>query len=213
VRSLLIIASVAVGCQEYELNTKEDAEPPVTSPEPTLTTPTVVTTDTTPMVTADTGTPPPLGCEGIPVAWSWLARAPFPEEPDPVDALGVPFYEVGHDELGWSAVTLPDRSVPVYHDRVYRTSVELPHLPPGLTVSLQSDDGIWLWVNGVQVAHHGGDWQQEGCVNENANCLVTEVVPDIDLTPWLVEGPNVIAARVSNAIENAYFEVIPTCVE
>ena len=160
--------------------------------------------------TTDTGTPP--SCEGIDLSWSWLASAPFMEEADPSDASGLLFHDPDFAALGWSAVAIPDRAIPPGSDRVYRTQLDLPQIPPLLSVSLQSDDGIWVWVNGVEVAHYGGDWQQEGCVNENADCLVTEEIPDLDLTPYLSLGPNLIAARVSNAIENSYFELIPDCI-
>jgi hypothetical protein len=202
----------AGGCQEYVLDSKDAVETDFTTPT-TSTTPTTVDTipETTPVESADTGTPP--SCDGVDLAWSWLASAPFPHEPDPTDASGLPFYDVDFAALGWSAVSSPDRAIPAGSDRVYRTILDLPQMPPQLIVSLQSDDGIWLWVNGLEVVHYGGDWQEEGCVNENADCLVTEQVPELDLTPFLSPGSNLIAARVSNAIENGYFELIPTCVD
>jgi len=218
-----VVALGAVGCQEYELNNKPDSERPVDTGTPPLTTSEtepVIDSDTgtpvtTPPVdsTTDTGTPPPPSCDEIDLSWSWLGSPPFADPADPADTKGQPFHSSAFAGLGWSAVAIPDRSIDPGFDRAYRAEMELPHVPPALTISLQSDDGIWLWVNGIEVAHHGGDWQQEGCVNENAECLVTERVADIDITSYLVVGTNVIAARVSNAVENSYFELLPTCVD
>ncbi|MCA9299663.1 MAG: hypothetical protein KDA28_11385, partial [Phycisphaerales bacterium] len=73
------------------------------------------------------------------------------------------------------------------------------------------DDGLWVWVNGTYVGNWGGAWQEEGCVNENAECLVTIQVDPIDVTDLLVVGTNTLAARVSNPVANAYFEILPEC--
>ena len=59
----------------------------------------------------------------------------------------------------------------------------------------------------------GGAWQMEGCVNEHANCLITTPVDPVDVTALLVEGPNLLAARVSNPVLNSYFDVLPICVD
>jgi len=218
--AMLVVLGLA-GCQEYELNNKETPETPVDTGTPLTTTSTpIIDSDppTTPEPTADStppvdSTPPPPSCADVDLDWSWLGSPPFDVPADPVDAAGLPFHGAGFVSTGWSVLAIPDRSIDPGFDRAYRTEVDLPAVLPQITVSLQSDDGIWLWANGQLVAHYGGDWQQEGCVNENAQCLVTERVPDIDLTPYLVEGPNVIAARVSNAVENSYFELIPSCVD
>ncbi|MCB9744408.1 MAG: hypothetical protein H6741_21835 [Alphaproteobacteria bacterium] len=157
---------------------------------------------------------PPLECDELPLTgWSWLGSAPFAAPEDPSDGAGLPFYEPGFDASGFQAVALPDRDIPVYTDRVYRARVTLDALPVNLSLEVQSDDGLWIWVNGEPVGHWGGAWQQEGCVNESALCLQTIRVDAIDVTPYLVEGENLIAARVSNPVANAYFEIIPHCIE
>jgi hypothetical protein len=194
----------AAGCQEYGLGTKPDPDPmpidsavPQTTPEPEPTPP----------------EPEPSCATFVAPTLVWVGSTPFTDPLDPVDAAGLPFWDPAADTTAWPAVTLPDRDVPIGTDRAYVGTFELAELPPNLSVSLQSDDGIWLWVNGAEIGHWGGAWQQEGCVNENANCLVTTSVPDVDVTPHLQLGTNRFAARVSNPVFDAWFEVIVTCVD
>ena len=118
-----------------------------------------------------------------------------------------------HDQGDWWSVTLPHTDIPVGADRAYRAWFDLTAVPLSMYLNIQSDDGLWLYVNGQPVGHWGGDWQQEGCVNEHANCLETTSIEPVDITPWLVPGSNLLAARVSNPVENAYFEISPECRE
>jgi hypothetical protein len=206
---------LALACQDYSVGNKQD--PPVTPPAPEPTTepepepdPPV---DSAPPV--DSGLPPaPVSCADVdlsPVAW--LASGPFATADDPVDLAGLPFHAPGFSPDGWTPVVLPDRNTPIGFDRAFRGTLDLPVLPPGAVLDLQSDDGLWVWVNGTFVGHWGGDFQQEGCVNENAECLVTITVAPPDVTSLLVPGTNVIAGRVSNPVQNSWFEVTPLCVE
>lgn len=80
-------------------------------------------------------------------------------------------------------------------------------------MDLQSDDGLWLWVNGVAVGHWGGAWQEEGCVNDEARCSVTNTVAPVEVTDLLVAGDNLVAARVSNAVDASYFQLHARCEE
>ena len=70
-----------------------------------------------------------------------------------------------------------------------------------------------LHVNGVEVGQWGGGWQEEGCVNDDANCEESITIDPIDISDLLVEGSNVVAARVTNAIDNTYFDVYTECVD
>ncbi len=152
-------------------------------------------------------------CEGVDVGWSWAASAPFADNVDPSDAAGAFFYEAGFDEEAWSAVTLPDvGAIPEANDRAYRAVVQLPAFDADLLVTPQSDDGIWLYVNGDIVGHWGGDWQVEGCVNEAANCTDTTVVQPVSIGDLLVEGENIVAARVSNPLVDSFFDLTARCV-
>ncbi|MCP4810757.1 MAG: hypothetical protein GY913_11070 [Proteobacteria bacterium] len=155
---------------------------------------------------------PTAGCETFDSGWTWAASDALWESDDPADADGVAFYDVDYaDALG--SISLPDaHQVPPGADRAYRAVVPIEAVP-GVLVDIQSDDGLWLWVNGEEVGHWGGDWQTEGCVNDEANCLEYVTVDPIDITPYLVDGDNIIAARVSNAIEGSWFDLVPTCVD
>ncbi len=63
------------------------------------------------------------------------------------------------------------------------------------------------------VGQWGGGWQEEGCVNDEANCGETTEVAPVDVTALLVAGENTIAARVSNPVVNSYFSITPECIE
>ncbi|MEQ1571209.1 MAG: hypothetical protein ABMA64_36610 [Myxococcota bacterium] len=191
---MLLIA----GCSDYGLTNKpEPATPPPDTGTPIVTTP----------------APDPT-CADVPLpVFEWVGSEPFTGVDDPIDASGLPFWDPASDRSAFTFVVIPDLGIPVGFDRVYATSFELPELPVDLSLNLQSDDGITVWVNGVELGTWGGDWQMEGCVNEHANCLVTSTVEPVSITSRLVAGTNVIAARVSNPVLNAYFEILPECVE
>ena len=194
------VAIAAVGCSDYELTSKPDPPP---MPHDSGTTPPPYTPP-----------PPPPSCDDVVLPdLMWVGSEPFTEEADPVDASGAPFYDAGSDRSAWTAVTIPDLTIPIGYDRAYASAFVLAEIPLNLSFELQSDDGIVLWVNGVGVGQWGGAWQTEGCVNEHANCLVTTTVAPVDVTGLLVEGENFVAARVSNPVLNAYFEIVPRCVQ
>lgn len=223
--SRLVPLLLACACSEYGLAGLGKATHPVDTGAPLALDPedSAPTSDTAaPQDTATPATELPgrdseaeatAPCDQVPLSWSWQASPAFAGAGDPVDGGGLPFYDPDASPSGWVALSLPDTTIPVHQDRAYRAWVELPALPAGLTLELQSDDGLWLWVNGAAVGHWGGDWQEEGCVNEDANCLARVDVAPVDITPWLVEGQNLIAARVSNPVMHSWFELKPSCVE
>jgi hypothetical protein len=142
----------------------------------------------------------------------WWGSQPFATAPDPVDSQNRPFHGVAFDVAGWSTVALPDQGhVPPGNDRVYRTLLTLNATGPTVYLDLQSDDGLWVWVNGAAVGHWGGDWQQEGCVNNDAACAEGEIVPPLDFTALLHPGDNVLAVRISNPVLGAYMGVTARC--
>jgi hypothetical protein len=164
----------------------------------------------------DTGVvEPEPDCEAAALSpLTWWGSATFSEEADPVDGAGLAFWEPGFSAEGWTELALPDvAQIPAGQDRAYRAIFTLDALPPALEITLQSDDGIWLYLNSEPVGHWGGEWQQEGCVNDESSCLVFVSVDPLDVTPWLVEGENVLAARVSNPVENAWFDLTAACVD
>lgn len=156
----------------------------------------------------------PVDCDGVDFGpWQWWGSQPFTTPDDPVDGSGRPFHAPDYDMVGWSTIAMPEQNVPSEHDKAFRATFELSEVPPDMHLELQSDDGLWVWVNGVEVGHWGGDWQEEGCVNENASCLEQVDVEPIDVTGLLVPGTNVVAARVSNAIDRSWLELVPFCQE
>jgi hypothetical protein len=198
----------ASACSDYQLSNKSDPTVPLDTGTPPET-----TSETIPPV-IDTGTPPEPSCDDVSFdGWSWLGSPHFPEASDPVDGQGLEFFDPGADLSAWEPITLPDRGIPLGQDRAYVGFFDLAEIPINLSLNLQSDDGIIVWVNGTFVGQWGGEWQAEGCVNENAQCLVTSEVEPVDVTDLLVVGTNVVAARVSNPVANSYFEIIPECVD
>lgn len=215
------VALAAAGCSDYFFAPGDDggAEDP---PEDDDTTPAPSDDDTSGTGDDDTGTQedddttpdlPPCD-EAMPADWQWWGSPPFSEEEDPTDGSGRPFWAVDFEMVDFSTVVLPDSGhIPTGHDRVYRSDFALDFVPADFFLSMQSDDGIWFWLNGIEVGHWGGDWQQEGCVNGDAECVTSQVVDPVWITPYLVAGPNVAAARISNPVMNDYFDAYTDCVD
>ena len=199
-RYAIALGVLVAGCSDYGIGNKPvEGTPGADSGDLTVAPP-------------DSDLPEPI-CPQLDLAWAWTGSPAILVEADPVDGAGAPFWDPAYVETGWTPAPLPDRSAATGADRAYRATFKLDAIPGAVQVDLQSDDGIWLWVNGAPIGHWGGAWQEEGCVNEDADCLVTVDVPPVDLTPWLAVGPNTIAGRVSNPVANGFFDVIPSCVE
>lgn len=204
--SCLCAAGVLTGCSEYALHAGFEANPPPLEVDE-----------------EDEGVPPsdPPGdeeevitCEDLaPIHFDWYASDPFAEMADPQDEHGLPFHAPEFDAGGFSGVELPDDATPAGFDRVYLGEFELTALPPSLWATVQSDDGLWLWLNGTFLGHWGGGWQEEGCVNDEANCGEYVLVEPLDLAPLLQPGGNVVAARVSNPFMNTWFDVSTECID
>ncbi len=212
-RTLVLAMLGVAACSEYKLSDQEDPVVPVDTGAPSTVETETPTTSTEPTDTVDTSLPEPTCADVTFEPWLWVGSPTFADAPDPVDGGDAPFWDLTADTSGWDAVTLPDRAIPIGEDRAYVGLFDLTDLPVNLSLNLQSDDGITVWVNGVFVGQWGGDWQLEGCVNENAQCLVTIQVDPVDVTELVHVGTNVVAARVSNPVQNAYFEILPECVE
>ena len=154
----------------------------------------------------------PCADDPDPASWTWWGSQPFAEEADPTDSSGRAWYATDYDMVGWSTVALPDSGhCPSGDDRLYRAWFHVSDTDHRLTFRLQSDDGIWVYVNGTYAGHWGGDWQEEGCVNSDAHCEIATTVAPINLTDLLVAGDNLIAVRVSNAIDTQYFDLQWEC--
>jgi len=152
--------------------------------------------------------------ETLEAAWPWWGSQPFSTQADPVDGWGRPFYALDYDMVGFSTVSMPDAGhTPAGTDKVYRATFHLDWVPDKLFLSMQSDDGMWFYANGELLGHWGGDWQEEGCVNDDASCTEYVYVDPVDISDLLQVGSNVVAARVSNPIMNSFFDVYTECEE
>lgn len=218
----LSLLGVVCGCSDYGLAgqgedavlppDRPDLDDPTPEPTPEPTPGDDDSTDGDP-IDEEPPTPPPCS-ETIQADWSWWGNQPFGEAADPSDAWGRPFWASDFDMVGWSTVSMPDSGhSPPGTDRAYRTTFDLQQLPPTLLLSMQSDDGMAFWLNGQLVGQWGGLWQEEGCVNDDANCQTFELVEPVDITDLLVFGTNTAAARVSNPVMNAFFDVYTSCVD
>lgn len=209
--------SLLVACSDFGLNKAAAGDPGVGTEDSAA--PVDTGTETTPVDTDPTGTgtdtvTEEVDCTGVDFgAWSWWGSQPIAEEADPEDAAGHAFWDPAYDMVGWSTVVLPEHNIPVGADRAYLAHFSLPTVPENVSFDLASDDGLWLWLNGTFVGHWGGEWQEEGCVNDDAGCVITVSVAAVDVTASVLPGDNVIAARVSNPVMDAWFDVQARCVE
>lgn len=219
-RILLILA--LAGCTDYGLKVKDGPEqgardtstPPDTGDAPTDSAETAdsAAEDSGSALDAPDTDPRPCADPSDPSTWEWWGSQPFDEEDGPTDDRGVPWTSTSYDMVGWSTVSLPDSGhCPAGQDRAYRAWFQPDDLEHKYKFRLQSDDGIWVYVNGDLVGHWGGDWQEEGCVNDGASCTSTVDVDPINLTDALHTGDNLVAIRVSNAINNQYFDLEVEC--
>lgn len=197
----LCVVVLCVGCNEYGITAKSPEIPEV--------------------IDTDVGLSPEVPPEVIPscddVSWTfgeWRASLPFEGPEDFRDSAGMPFWDVDFRDAELAPVVLPDvGSIPPGFDRVYTSTLEVSGNAPSWSMELQSDDGIAIWVDGVPVGAWGGRWQEEGCVNDAANCVQFELVDPVDITEHLTDGPHELAVRVSNPVESSYADVRLHCLE
>lgn len=191
-KATLLLLLLAMGCNDYGLRGLEEDEPPP-RPEPT------------PPATT-------LSCDELDLVLEWSASTPFSAADDPTDAAGLPFWHPDFDDASFDPIDVPDiGGVPQGSDRAYRATFDLDGPLDQLSVGFDSDDGLRVWLNGELLGRWGGDWQQEGCVNGAAGCTDTESVPPIPVEDLLVEGANVLAARVSNPLLDSWFDAGTSC--
>jgi murein DD-endopeptidase MepM/ murein hydrolase activator NlpD len=114
-----------------------------------------------------------------------------------VDANGYAWYDPGFDDSSWTDLQLPDiNTLSRRQDRFYRLHYEVVE-PSTTEIRLFSDDGLWLYVNGLSVGHWGGECQDTGNVDGEL----------VDIGSYLQPGENVIAAHVSNGLLDSLFNV------
>jgi len=128
---------------------------------------------------------------------AWKASPVGEDCAGPIDADGRSWYETEFDDSPWTDVSLPDNgTIPSGQDRYYRLRYYVAE-PTGTEVSLSSDDGAWLYVNGQLAGQWGGDCQGEG----GADGVVVEI------GAYLQAGDNLIAVHVHNGPGGSAFDV------
>lgn len=221
VRALWLV--LLLGCSDYGVFGKAEPNPDTDAPTAgdgglgdggqdggaTGSTPTDDETETL------TEPPPLVDCTKLGL-WTdqWWGSMPFTSAEAPLDSVGRPYTALDYEQRDFSTVSVPDEGhIPAGSDKVYRVWLWLDATGPRVFLDLQSDDGLWVALNEAEVGHWGGDWQQEGCVNDRARCTEYEEVGPVEITDRLVVGGNLLAVRVSNAVDNAYMGVSARCAE
>lgn len=107
---------------------------------------------------------------------------------------------------GWQNISLPDSGWNCDNCyRRYRGTFDLNDLSHTIKAYFESDDGLWLYVNGAYAGHWGANPGQLRCVNHFFGCDVNDSVHDISLTN-LQQGKNVISAVVYDGGWGEYFK-------
>jgi murein DD-endopeptidase MepM/ murein hydrolase activator NlpD len=128
---------------------------------------------------------------------TWKASPVGEDCTGPIDAGGRSWYELEFDDSSWTGVSLPDSgTIPSGQDRYYRLLYDVAE-PTTTEMTLSTDDGAWLYVNGQLVGQWGGDCQGEGGADRAA----------VDIGAYLQPGDNLIAIHVHNGPGDSLFDV------
>ncbi|MBI4515447.1 MAG: beta galactosidase jelly roll domain-containing protein [Deltaproteobacteria bacterium] len=127
--------------------------------------------------------------------FNWRASSTTSNCEGPND--GYAWHQPAFDDSSWTAIGLPDKGhIPNRQNRFYRGRFSIIK-SANASISFDSDDGIWVWVNGAFKGHWGGNCNQGGCVGSSATgCSGPRVY--LDISNDLVPGQNVVAAQVEN---------------
>ena len=136
----------------------------------------------------------------------WIASPVLVDCAGPTDGTGHRWYELGFDDSAYTPVSFPDVFAGPTTDRFFRTRFNWTNGLARLRLSFGADDGLVLYCNGILIGSFGNGCHVAGCVNNPiGSCGASITVPDIDITPLLVNGPNVIAAHVTNGPSGGVF--------
>jgi hypothetical protein len=130
------------------------------------------------------------------LAWS---ASPAMESCEGPVVDGRPWHDANFASGDWGPVALPDTAgIPGCGnaDRFYRASFEA-RAGERVVLEWSSDDGSWIYLNGAQIAHEGGECHQGGCVNMQCGSWMG-AGGFVDLAPHLRDGRNVLAVHVSS---------------
>ncbi|MBN1135444.1 MAG: M23 family metallopeptidase [Anaerolineae bacterium] len=132
------------------------------------------------------------------VGETWKASPVGEDCAGSIDADGRSWYEAEFDDSSWTVVALPDSgAIPSGQDRYYRLRYHVAE-PTNTEITLSTDDGAWLYVNGQLVGQWGGDCQGEGGAEDVA----------IDIGVYLQPGDNLVAVHVHNGPGDSSFNLL-----
>lgn len=133
----------------------------------------------------------------------------FPFEPNK-DNTGFDWHQYVFNDSNWQYAKLPDKDWNCNKcDRYYRGYFEISTIGDfshDYIINVQSDDGIWIYINGKFFGHFGGGVHSEGCINVSY-CSKLKTINPLKIDDYLIKGKNVIAVRVSESIGNEYFNL------
>lgn len=134
---------------------------------------------------------------------SWRASAAVDDCAGPTDSHGDPWFDPAFDDSAWSPISLPaSGGVPSSRDRFFRGTFMLDAKADAV-LTFDTDDGLWVYVNGTYKGHWGGACHAGGCVGHPpSSCGSARVY--VDVSDDLIPGENVIAFHLSNGSGGAY---------
>lgn len=142
----------------------------------------------------------------------WLASDVIKESPftPELDNRSFEWYQYMFNDSSWQYVELPDKNWNCSKcDRYYRGYFNISKIGDfshDYYINVQSDDGIWIYINGKFFGHFGGAEHSEGCINVSYCSLLKKINP-LKIDDYLIEGKNLIAVRVSESIGSEYFNI------
>ncbi|MCL5999772.1 MAG: beta galactosidase jelly roll domain-containing protein [Chloroflexi bacterium] len=148
-------------------------------------------------------TPTPLA-----LSWKKLPSVWMGDQAGPRDAGGYDWHHPLFDDSPWSDVALPDRGLDLSaDDRYYRARFAWDGTS-SLSMSVASDDGLAVYVNGNLLGAWGNGWRQPGCVNGAATCARSTEIPSQAIPAAMLRpGENVIAVDVWNAATCCFYSL------
>lgn len=127
------------------------------------------------------------------------------------DKLGLDWYQYSYKDYWSNLISMPDRDWGCENcDRYYRGYFYVSSIKTfakNYLLSINSDDGIWIYINGEYYGHIGGAIHQQGCVNMTW-CWENRNIQPFNINKYLIAGKNVIAVHVSESIDNEYFNCL-----
>jgi hypothetical protein len=116
--------------------------------------------------------------------------------------------EIDFDDSAWQKVSgsKPDEGAAVENSDVYYRTHFSWSGSSRVFISLKSDDGVSIYINGNLYQALGNGWRQPGCSNLDRGEIIVVVSPQ-EITSFLTLGENLIAVDLWNGsfIPNEYY--------